>query len=147
MMGTLAAVLAKKKIRTFQDRYKATVTGDKGAVRVCGLYLPNGNPAPGPKYDYKLAWMSRMEARARQLLAEEMPCVLAGDYNVIPQDEDCYDPKAWEGDALFRPESRSALRRLINRIGAGLLFDIMAARFGTHHAFFGKLVQGVAELP
>ena len=64
---------------------EATVMGDDQAVRVCGLYLPNGNPAPGPKYDYKLAWMERLEARARDLLAEEIPALMAGDYNVIPQ--------------------------------------------------------------
>jgi hypothetical protein len=71
------------------------VTGETGAVRVCGLYLPNGNPAPGPKYDYKLAWMERLRARAGDLLATEMPVVLAGDYNVIPQDEDAARPEAW----------------------------------------------------
>jgi exodeoxyribonuclease-3 len=57
-------------------------------VRLCGLYLPNGNPAPGPKYDYKLAWMARMRSHAAALLKTEMPVVLAGDYNVIPLDED-----------------------------------------------------------
>ncbi|QYK39964.1 MAG: exodeoxyribonuclease III [Paracoccaceae bacterium] len=90
---------------------EATVIGDR-AVRLCGLYLPNGNPAPGPKYDYKLAWMARMQARARDLLATEEPLVLAGDYNVIPQPEDAARPDAWTNDALFLPESRAALRRL-----------------------------------
>lgn len=79
-----------------------------GGVRVATIYLPNGNPAPGPKFDYKLAWMARLNARAKTLLATEMPVVLAGDFNVIPQDIDCYDPPAWEGDALTRPESRAA---------------------------------------
>jgi exodeoxyribonuclease III len=88
---------------------EATVTGDQGAVRVCGLYLPNGNPAPGPKYDYKLAWMERMRTRAADLLATEMPAVLAGDYNVIPQDEDAEKPEAWRTDALALPESRAGL--------------------------------------
>ena len=92
---------------------EATVIGSR-AVRVCGLYLPNGNPAPGPKYDYKLAWMARMEARARALLATEEPIVFCGDYNVIPQAEDAAKPEAWIGDALFLPESRAAFRRLIN---------------------------------
>jgi exodeoxyribonuclease-3 len=92
----------------------ATVMGDRGAVRVCGLYLPNGNPAPGPKFDYKLAWMARMEAEARALLATEMPVVLAGDYNVIPQDADAARPEAWAADALARPESRAAFRRILN---------------------------------
>ena len=86
---------------------EATVIGSK-AVRLCGLYLPNGNPAPGPKYDYKLAWMARMEARARDLLALEEPFVMAGDYNVIPQAEDAAKPQAWLEDALFLPQTRDA---------------------------------------
>jgi len=93
---------------------EATVMGDAGPVRLCGLYLPNGNPCPGPKYDYKLAWMARLEARARDLLAGEMPVVMAGDYNIIPQDEDAARPEAWKEDALARPESRAAFRRILN---------------------------------
>lgn len=93
---------------------EATVVGDTQAVRVCGLYLPNGNPCPGPKYDYKLAWMARLEARARALLADEVPAVIAGDYNVIPQDEDAARPEVWQDDALARPETRAAFRRLLN---------------------------------
>ena len=92
---------------------EATVVGTR-AVRVCGLYLPNGNPAPGPKYDYKLAWMERLKARAEDLLATEEIGVLAGDWNVIPEGRDCYDPKAWEDDALFLPETRAAYRRILN---------------------------------
>jgi exodeoxyribonuclease-3 len=93
---------------------EATVMGERQAVRGCGLYLPNGNPAPGPKYDYKLAWMARMEKHARDLLALEMPVVLAGDYNVIPQAEDAAKPDSWLEDALFRPETRAAFRRILN---------------------------------
>ncbi|MEQ8366014.1 MAG: exodeoxyribonuclease III [Roseicyclus sp.] len=93
---------------------EATVMGETTAVRVCGLYLPNGNPAPGPKYDYKLAWMARMEAHARTLLEAEMPLILAGDYNIIPQDEDAARPEAWREDALARPDSRAAYRRILN---------------------------------
>ena len=92
---------------------EATVVGDS-ALRLCGLYLPNGNPAPGPKYDYKLAWMQRLEARARDLLAQEEPFVMAGDYNIIPQDEDAKRPEAWQTDALALPQSRAAFRRLVN---------------------------------
>jgi exodeoxyribonuclease-3 len=98
-----------------QARYiEATVMGDHTAVRLCGLYLPNGNPAPGPKYDYKLAWMKRLEARAKQLLAEEIPAVFTGDYNVIPQPEDAAKPEAWIDDALFKPETRAAFQRIVN---------------------------------
>lgn len=92
---------------------EATVIGDR-AVRVCGLYLPNGNPVPGPKYDYKLAWMERMRLRALDLLAGEEPVVMAGDYNIIPQDMDAAKPEAWREDALARPESRAAFRRILN---------------------------------
>ena len=92
---------------------EATVVGDR-AVRVAGLYLPNGNPVPGPKYDYKLAWMARMKAHVETLLKDEEPLVLAGDYNIIPQAEDAARPEAWREDALFRPESREAFRKILN---------------------------------
>ena len=92
---------------------EATVIGAR-AVRVCGLYLPNGNPAPGPKYDYKLAWMARMEARVCDLLTQEMPLVFLGDYNVIPQRMDAAKPDAWLEDALFLPASRAAFQRMLN---------------------------------
>lgn len=93
---------------------EATVIGDRRAVRVCGLYLPNGNPAPGPKYDYKLAWMDRLHHRAASLLETEEPALMAGDYNVIPQAEDAARPKAWAEDALYLPETRAAFRRILN---------------------------------
>ncbi|MBO9397337.1 exodeoxyribonuclease III [Shimia sp. R9_2] len=97
-----------------QARYiEATVMGDT-PIRICGLYLPNGNPTPGPKYDYKLAWMERLHARAEALLAAEEPFLMAGDYNIIPQDEDAAKPEDWQEDALARPESRAAYRRLVN---------------------------------
>ncbi len=92
---------------------EATVVG-REAIRICGLYLPNGNPAPGPKYDYKLAWMERLRARAEALLAEEALALLAGDFNVIPQPEDCHDPAVWAADALFLPATRAAFHRLTN---------------------------------
>ena len=91
---------------------EATILGRR-PIRVCGLYLPNGNPVPGPKYDYKLAWMSRMEARAKVLLAQEEPTVFCGDYNVIPQDADAAKPELWTTDALALPQSRAAYRRLL----------------------------------
>lgn len=92
---------------------EATVVGD-AAVRLCGLYLPNGNPTPGPKYDYKLSWMERLRARAAELIASEEIAVMAGDYNIIPQAEDAARPDAWREDALFRLESREAFRRIVN---------------------------------
>lgn len=106
-----------------QARYiEATVIG-KQAIRLCGLYLPNGNPVelddngtpvPGGKYAYKLAWMKRLYTRAQTLLAEEMPFLMAGDYNIIPQTEDAASPEKWREDALFRQESRDQFRRLVN---------------------------------
>ena len=97
-----------------QSRWiEATVQGRR-AIRVCGLYLPNGNPAPGPKYDYKLAWMARMQARVADLLAAEEPLVCCGDYNVIPQAVDAAKPEAWVNDALYLPQSREAYRQLCN---------------------------------
>ena len=98
-----------------QSRYiEATISTPTGAVRVACLYLPNGNPIDTPKFPYKLAWMGRLETRVRDLLAEEMPLVVAGDYNVIPMPEDARRPDIWTGDALYQPESRAAFRRLIN---------------------------------
>ena len=93
---------------------EATVIGEARAARLCGLYLPNGNPAPGPKFDYKLAWMARMKARAEALLKTEEPVLMAGDYNIIPQNEDARDPARWAGDALALPEARAAFRRILH---------------------------------
>ena len=102
---------------------EALISAPAGAVRVCGLYLPNGNPVGVPatategfseKYLYKLAWMARLEARAQELMASEECAVMLGDYNVIPQAEDVARPNDWRDDALFRPESRAAFRRLLN---------------------------------
>ena len=92
---------------------EAVVSTGDGVVRIGGLYLPNGNPAPGPKYDYKLAWMERLIAHARERLALEEPFVLAGDYNVIPRAQDAKRPEAWVDDALFRPDTRESWRRLL----------------------------------
>lgn len=103
-----------------QSRYLEAVvepeskSGGRRPVRVAAIYFPNGNPAPGPKYDHKLAFMTRLEDHARDLLALEEPLVLGGDYNIIPQPEDVYNPSAWRKDALFLPQSRAAFRRLIN---------------------------------
>lgn len=98
-----------------QARYiEATVIGQR-AVRIAGLYLPNGNPAPGPKYDYKLAWMERLRLRAAELLASEMPVVMLGDYNIIPEPRDAANPANWVNDALFLPESRAAFRRILHQ--------------------------------
>jgi len=92
---------------------EATVMG-RQTVRICCLYLPNGNPVPGPKYDYKLSWMQRLKTRAEELLQDEEPALMAGDYNIIPQSEDASRPEDWEEDALYRIESRAAWREILN---------------------------------
>jgi exodeoxyribonuclease III len=110
---------------------EATVSGPAGALRICGLYLPNGNPAPGPKYDYKLAWMARLEARVAGLMAQEAPAVVLGDFNVIPQGEDCHDPRVWAEDALFLPTTRTAFRRIVN-LGLTDALRTVNAALGTY---------------
>ena len=82
-------------------------------VIVASLYLPNGNPQPGQKFDYKLAWFERLIEHAEGLLASGHPVVLAGDYNVVPTDEDIYNPRSWTRDALLQPESRECYQRLL----------------------------------
>ncbi len=122
---------------------EATVTGQQGALRVCGLYLPNGNPVElsedgtpvaGGKYAYKLAWMERMEARLRELMTLEMPLVAMGDFNIIPQPEDAARPEAWREDALFRLPSRAAFRRVLN-LGLADAFRLREAGPG-HYSFW-----------
>ncbi len=90
------------------------VATSKGPLSVGGLYLPNGNPIGTDKFTYKLAWMERLNRRARELLAREEMFVLGGDYNVCPTEMDVYDPKAFANDALCQPQSRAALRSLLN---------------------------------
>ena len=95
-----------------QSRYiEAAVAG----VIVGCLYLPNGNPAPGPKFDYKLRWFERLSAHAAELLESGVPVVLAGDFNVMPTELDVYKPERWVDDALFRPEVRLAFRGLVDQ--------------------------------
>jgi exodeoxyribonuclease-3 len=95
-----------------QSRYiEAAVNG----VLIAGLYLPNGNPAPGPKFGYKLAWFERLIKHAEGLLASGAPVLLAGDFNVIPTELDAYKPERWVTDALFRPETREAFQRLMGQ--------------------------------
>ncbi|HEY0064370.1 MAG TPA: exodeoxyribonuclease III [Telluria sp.] len=93
-----------------QSRYlEAAING----LLICCLYLPNGNPAPGPKFDYKLAWFERLIVHAAKLIDSGAPVVLAGDFNVMPTELDVYKPERWVDDALFRPETRDAFQRLM----------------------------------
>lgn len=114
------AILAREEIRDVrrglpgmdtdpQARYIEATVGD---LRVASLYAPNGNPPGSEKFTYKLRWLDALIAHAAALIAREMPVVLAGDYNIIPEEEDCHDPRAWEGDALFTVEARTRFRTL-----------------------------------
>ncbi|MEP4052024.1 MAG: exodeoxyribonuclease III [Litorimonas sp.] len=121
-----------------QARYiEAVVSTERGAVRMASIYLPNGNPVHNEdgsfsaKYLYKLDWMARLRTRAIQLLTYEEPLILAGDYNVIPRAGDTHDPKGWEGDAAFRPETHNAYRALTN-IGLYDMFDQFNGKDGEY---------------
>jgi exodeoxyribonuclease-3 len=97
------------------DTHSRYIEAEIDGIRVGSLYLPNGNPAPGPKFDYKLAWFKRLTAYARTLLKTEVPVVLAGDFNAIPTELDVYKPERWLDDALFLPETRAAYRSLVKQ--------------------------------
>ena len=98
-----------------EDTHSRYLEAEISGMIVGCLYLPNGNPAPGPKFDYKLAWFKRLLRHAKSLLKSGDPVVLAGDYNVMPTDLDVYAPGRWRDDALFRPEVRDAYHRLIEQ--------------------------------
>ncbi|MCA6231469.1 MAG: exodeoxyribonuclease III [Phenylobacterium sp.] len=96
-----------------QARYIEAVVSGPRPMRVASIYLPNGNPLGSEKFDYKLAWMARLQRHAANLLRLEEPLALMGDYNIIPGPLDAANPEEWAGDALFQPESRAALRALL----------------------------------
>jgi exodeoxyribonuclease-3 len=97
------------------DLHSRYIEAAVNGILVCCLYLPNGNPAPGPKFDYKLAWFDRLLKHGKALLKSGHPVVLAGDFNVMPTDLDVYKPERWLKDALFRPEVRKAYTKLIGQ--------------------------------
>ena len=96
------------------DDHARFISADIAGLHVINIYLPNGNPIDTDKFPYKLAWMDRLHRHLQRLMDEEKPFVIGGDFNVIPEDADCYDPRAWVGDALFQPESRGRYRALLN---------------------------------
>jgi exodeoxyribonuclease-3 len=98
-----------------EDRQSRYIEAAVNGVLIGCIYLPNGNPQPGPKFDYKLAWFERLIGHAAELHAAGVPAVLAGDYNVVPTDFDIYPTKSWSNDALLQPESRAAFRRLLDQ--------------------------------
>lgn len=95
------------------DLHSRYLEAECAGIVIGSLYLPNGNPAPGPKFDYKLRWLERLQAHASMLLATRQPAILAGDFNVIPTELDVYAPERWLDDALFRPEVRAAYQSLV----------------------------------
>lgn len=97
------------------DRQARYIEAAVNGVLIGCLYLPNGNPRPGPKFDYKLAWARRLTAHAASLYSTEAPVVLCGDYNVVPTDADIYNTRSWKTDALLRPESRAAFQSLLDQ--------------------------------
>jgi exodeoxyribonuclease-3 len=115
------AILAKGEIQELkrglpgdsEDLHSRYIEAFINGVVIGCLYLPNGNPAPGPKFDYKLQWFERLISHAAGLLARGIPVVLTGDYNVMPTEKDVYKPERWLDDALFRPETREAFHRLL----------------------------------
>ena len=129
------------------DEHARYIEADVFGVRVVCIYLPNGNPLPGPKFDYKLAWMARLRARMRELWAAEIPTIVTGDFNVIPEDKDVWSPRAMAADALMQPESRDAYARLIGdgwtdaldvlnpRGGVWTYWDYQAGAWQRDHGF------------
>ncbi|MEM7680230.1 MAG: exodeoxyribonuclease III [Pseudomonadota bacterium] len=116
------AVFSKKPITTIHDALPGDDKDEQAryiefevdGLRLINIYAPNGNPTPGDKYDYKLAWMERLYRRLSELRASNTNFAIGGDFNVIPEAKDCHDPKAWADDALFKLETRQAYRKLIN---------------------------------
>jgi exodeoxyribonuclease-3 len=96
-----------------EDMHSRYIEAIVDGITIGCLYLPNGNPAPGPKFDYKLKWFERLTIHASELIATKKPVVLTGDFNVMPTELDVYKPERWLKDALFRPEVRSAFHQLV----------------------------------
>ncbi|HUO87845.1 MAG TPA: exodeoxyribonuclease III [Rhizomicrobium sp.] len=125
------------------SRYmEAIIPGKTGTIRVASLYAPNGNPTGTDKFTYKLAWHARLQQRAQDLLKDEEPVALMGDYNIIPGPEDCKDPKAWIKDALYQPQSRAAYRILAN---TGYTDAFRACNAEPHHYTFWDYFAGSWE--
>jgi len=130
-----------------EDEHSRYLEADVFGVRVVCIYLPNGNPQPGPKFDYKLRWMERLRSRMGELCAQELPAVVIGDFNVIPHDRDVFSPRAMENDALMQPASRDAWFRLLGdgwtdaidlhnpRGGVWTFWDYQAGAWPRDHGF------------
>lgn len=141
------AILSKHEINVVLDKLPGDdadeqaryLEADINGVRIVNIYLPNGNPWPGEKFDYKLKWMERLYQRAAQLRKDEIPFLITGDFNVIPEGRDCWDPKVWANDALFRIETRQAFRKLLN---LGLTDAFRALNQNDHEYTFWDYFAG-----
>jgi exodeoxyribonuclease-3 len=130
-----------------EDDHSRYLEAEIFGLRVACIYLPNGNPQPGPKFDYKLRWMERLRARMREIAAEEIPAIVTGDFNVIPEDKDIWSPQALADDALMQPSSRDAYSRLLGdgwtdaldlhnpRGGIWTYWDYQAGAWPRDHGF------------
>jgi exodeoxyribonuclease-3 len=130
-----------------EDDHSRYIEADVFGLRVACIYLPNGNPQPGPKFDYKLRWMERLRLRMREIWDEQVPAVVTGDFNVIPEDKDVWSPRAMAIDALMQPESRDAYARLLGdgwtdavathnpRGGVWTYWDYQAGAWQRDHGF------------
>ncbi|WP_206049407.1 exodeoxyribonuclease III [Novosphingobium sp. PC22D] len=130
-----------------EDDHSRYIEADVFGIRVACIYLPNGNPQPGPKFDYKLRWMRRLRERMEAIAREEVPAIVTGDYNVIPTDSDVWSPPAMAADALMQPESRDAYARLLGdgwtdalrthnpRGGVWTYWDYQAGAWQRDHGF------------
>lgn len=136
------AIVSKKNIEVTQvglpdnekDEQARYIEAQIEDIRLASIYLPNGNPSPGPKFEYKLEWMNRLYNRAKKLFYDEIPVVLGGDFNVIPQPIDCYDPTAWQEDALYRKETREKFYAICN---VGYLDALRQINpHGAHYTFW-----------
>ena len=114
-----------------EDAEARYIEGFVRDIRIASIYLPNGNPVESEKYPYKLAWMERLAAHAKDLLGNDEAFVLGGDYNVIPGDDDVYDPAGWANDALCRPETRNRYRAIVN-LGLTDAFRALSAEIGAY---------------
>lgn len=133
------AILSKFPVREIhaclpgdpEDTHSRYLECEINGLRLINIYLPNGNPVESEKYPYKLRWMDRLYAHVKDLRDQNIPFIIGGDFNIIPENKDCHDPKAWQNDALFRLESRAKFRQIMN-LGLTDAFRIFNTRAGQY---------------
>ncbi|NBX67061.1 MAG: exodeoxyribonuclease III [Proteobacteria bacterium] len=133
-VAVLSKAPARMVLNTLGDDQARYLEVDVSGIRVINIYAPNGNPLGTEKFTYKLDWLARLEARLRALLLDEVPFLICGDFNIIPEALDAHNPAAWAGDALFQPESRALYRRFLN-LGLTDAFRMFETG-GEHYTFW-----------